>query len=209
MEFGALLLGVTVTLLAVLPLFRERYVHLAALAVALSGGLLLAWAVEQASWRKWLVRSLAALVLLMALFPTFTFLMQIPQMGLTRHERMDLPLTLNWIREQTPPTSHFNQPLEKPEYGVLADWGLGAHIVYRAQRPSVATNFGWETHGLYETSTFLTHTKPSAAERILADNGVRFILLKDESRTLDILHDIAVYGAARAEGHEAVAAALI
>jgi dolichyl-diphosphooligosaccharide--protein glycosyltransferase len=193
-DFGALILAVSIALLAILPLFRERYVHLAAIAVALTGGFLLDWLLERFQWKKGAGGFFGVLVLTMLFLPVSTFLVQIPRMGLTLDERVDLPMTLRWMRAQTPRTSNFDRPDQPPEYGVMANWDLGAYIVYLAERPSIATNFGWETHGLWESAAFLTATEPATAAGILEENGARFLVLSDESAAIEGLRDSAVFG---------------
>lgn len=179
-----------------LPLFRERYVHLTAVVVALGCGYLVDYLLErlQGKYRERAASFAAGGALLLLLTPTLGFLWQLPGVGLPQKERSDLPHALTWLREQTPVPTGFMQPLKRPEYGVLADWGLGAYIDYVAQRPTVATNFGWETHGLFESAAFLTTSDPTAAARIIKDNRVRYLLLSDVTAHLPNLRAIAEFG---------------
>lgn len=50
--------------------------------------------------------------------------------------------TAQWLRENTPPTSGFLDSTKEPEYGVLANWGVGHFIEYVGRRPAVTDNFG-------------------------------------------------------------------
>lgn len=183
-------------LLWLIPLFRERYVHLAALITALSAGFLFfLWVERSAAFVKKSGGYFTACLLLLAMYsPSAAFIRDIPRLSLPKHEKSDLRESLAWLREKTPPTSFFTTAEQVPEYGVLADWGLGAYIDYVARRPTVATNFGWETHGLFESASFLTTTKPADAENILRLNRVRYLFLNDISGNLPALKAIAEFG---------------
>jgi asparagine N-glycosylation enzyme membrane subunit Stt3 len=77
---------------------------------------------------------------------------------------------------------------------VLAEWGLGAYISCLAERPTVATNFGWETHGLFESTAFLVQSDPLLADQLLEENRVRYLLLSDVTGQLPNFRAIAEYG---------------
>ena len=85
---------------------------------------------------------------------------------------------LEWIKDNTPNTTYYLRPTRRPEYGILADWDLGAKIYYLAERPAMATAFGWETHGLFEQALFMTTGQPEIAYSIVRDNRIRYILLR-------------------------------
>lgn len=193
------------SLLWLLPLFRERYVHLAALATGLAAGFLFMLWVEWSS--RFLKRAggyLSASVLLLGLYsPSAAFVRDLPDLALPEHEKSDLMAALAWLRDNTPKTSFYPTADRVPEYGVLSDWGLGAYLDYVARRPTVATNFGWETHGLFESTSFLTGTIPEDAEKILRQNRVRYLFLSDVTGSLPSLRSIAEYG--RKKGYGAAA----
>lgn len=170
----------------ILPLFRERYVHLAALSVAMGAGYA-ARAIYGALSQR--MKKSAAFVgasslLLMLVSPVTPFLLNLKSVMLPRQEITDLPEALRYLRDKTPVTSYFFTPEKAPEYGVMSEWGLGAYVCYLAQRPTVATNFGWETHGLYDSVSFLTTTNPQLAQQLLSKNRVRYLLLSDISTSL-------------------------
>jgi len=197
-DFRSLLVMVWGSFFWLLPLFRERYVHLTAVAIAAGAGIAYAEAVAwgQRSGRRAIVgTTLAGLVA--CLLPCAPFLWRLPEVGLTAAERYDLPDTLAWLRERTPATSYFTKPLNVPEYGVLAEWGLGAYINYVGHRPTVATNFGWETHGLYESTAFLVQSDPGEAAKILDTNRVRYLMLNDVTGQLPLSRAIAEQGVGR------------
>jgi len=187
-----------------IPLFRERYIHLAAVAMALGGGFLATIIGERIVMpgKKGGTTLLAGVVTLLLLAPVSGFLYHIPQMGLAESEQHDLPTALAWLRDMTPQTSFFSDPVNVPEYGVLADWGLGAYIDQVAQRPAVATNFGWETHGLFESAAYLTLIDPLAAETIARENRVRYLFLNQITGSLPQLRGIAEFGAAKGKYSE-------
>jgi dolichyl-diphosphooligosaccharide--protein glycosyltransferase len=114
-------------------------------------------------------------------------------MGLPEYERVDLMEMLDWLRERTPRTSYFQQPVTRPEYGVLSSWGIGAYISTLGQRPTVATNFGWETHGLHESTAFMSGVDPEAVDRIAAANNVRYVVMS-HNEDLERSHAIAGQG---------------
>jgi dolichyl-diphosphooligosaccharide--protein glycosyltransferase len=49
--------------------------------------------------------------------------------------------TLDWLKDNTPVTSYYQDPVQTPEYGVLSWWDFGNWIIYRSQRPVVTNNF--------------------------------------------------------------------
>ncbi len=183
------------TFFFILPLFRERYMHLAAITTALGTGFLVARYRDRlpvlSAWRPVVVG--AALLLLLS--PSVPFLADPgAEVRLDAEEKYGLRESLAWLRDRTPPTSWFSDPRQTPEYGVLAQWSIGSYVTYLGERPTLATNFGWETHGLYESCTFLTSTNLAVAERIVHDNRIRYILLGDHTGDLRTLWAIAEQG---------------
>jgi dolichyl-diphosphooligosaccharide--protein glycosyltransferase len=182
----------------ILPLFRERYMHLAAITTALGAGFLVARYRERLpvkpAWRSVVVVG----ALLLFLSPIIPFLVDPGgEVRLDAEEKYGLRDTLAWLRDRTPPTSGFSDPRRKPEYGVLAHWGIGSYVTYLGQRPTLATNFGWETHGLYESCAFLTTINPAVAEEIIHANRIRYIVLGNHSADLRGLWAIAEQGVAK------------
>lgn len=177
-DSGALFTFCWIAPLLAMGLVR-RYAHVAGLAAALAGAYLFALA-----WRRWqrpAARGAATAVLLALLLPSLphyrdTFASSLPddiRLGLVGPHG-----ALTWLREKTPRTSHLLDPQEVPEYGVMAEWDLGARIYQLAERPAVATAFGWETHGFYEENAFMASTRPEVAASILEENRVRYVLLR-------------------------------
>ncbi len=181
----------------IIPLFRERYVHLTAVTTAIGGGYLFCLLLDRLKKRVAALPACAisAVLILILILPVGTFIAGIPSSGLPDYEKDDLQISLRWLRDNTPATSYYTAPYKQPEYGVLSDWGIGAYVDYLAQRPTLATNFGWETHGLYESAAFLTLSNPVAAEKILEENRIRYLFLNDITGSLNTLRAITEYGA--------------
>jgi dolichyl-phosphooligosaccharide-protein glycotransferase len=100
---------------------------------------------------------------------------------------------LDWIKKNTPQTSYYLSPYQRPEYGILANWNLGAYIYQIAERPALATAFGSETHGLYEQTAFMSTRHPESAAVIVRENRIRYILLKAAQSVRDDF-SVAAYG---------------
>lgn len=80
--------------------------------------------------------------------------------------------TLDWIKDHTPVTSYYNDPLQTPEYGVLSWWDFGNWIIYRSQRPVVTNNF---QPAVQETAVFFLSQNETEASNILNERNVRYI----------------------------------
>jgi len=82
---------------------------------------------------------------------------------------------LAWMRKETPPTSYYDNPTRKPEYGVLSHWFLGYLIEYLGRRPVLSNPHG----------TDLGYPE-------LFVDSVRFYLLRDEAEAVRILEKYGV-----------------
>lgn len=112
--------------------------------------------------------------------------------GLTRSQpfmiKGDLEEMLYWLKSATPQTSNFLEPWKKPEYGVMARWEFGGWIEYISERPTVATVYGIETHGLIDSAEFFLADDEREFLDIMDRNGVRYAIL---SKTLGALPEYA------------------
>ncbi|MFZ2948484.1 MAG: hypothetical protein WA003_03255, partial [Desulfuromonadaceae bacterium] len=104
--------------------------------------------------------------------------------------------TIHWIKNNTPVTSHYLNPGIEPEYGILADWDLGSYIYYGAERPSLATPFGWETHGFFEHAAFFATASLNKAGEIAKANKIKYVLTTWR-RSQKTYQDIALSGEAK------------
>ncbi len=80
---------------------------------------------------------------------------------------------LEWIRDNTPKTSFFDEPFKKPEYSIMSNWGYGNWIIYLAERPVVSNNF---QAGITDSCRFFLSENERAAEGILQRRGVRYVI---------------------------------
>ncbi len=80
---------------------------------------------------------------------------------------------LNWLGKNSSATA---------DDGVLATWGHGHAIEWRAQLPSVATNFGSYVgeEGFLFPAQFFMSEDPARARAMLADRGVRYVLVTSQ-----------------------------
>jgi len=86
---------------------------------------------------------------------------------------------LVWMRENTPPTSGWEDTRVKPEYSVLAQWSYGNWINYIGRRPSVANPFGvapWHLRGFEDSIRFMLSPDEEAADRIARARIARYVI---------------------------------
>jgi len=86
---------------------------------------------------------------------------------------------LLWLRDNTPPTSHYLDPTKKPEYSVLSWWDYGNWIVYVAKRPVVCNNF---QAGAIDAAKFFTTQNEEDALKIVKKRGVKYVITCDEMK---------------------------
>lgn len=179
--------------LLLLSLVNGRYENVFTMTVAACGGVFLASIYNLVKRRFGAVAGvlaggvMATATAVILLYPSIPF-----YRGLTMSQpflvKGDLEDTLYWMKSATPATSHFLEPWKKPEYGVMARWEFGGWIEHMAQRPSVATVYGMETHGLIESAAFFLATDEKEFLDIIDRNNVRYFIL---SKTLGALPEYA------------------
>jgi len=81
--------------------------------------------------------------------------------------------SLEWLETNTPETSYYLNPSEKPEYGVLSWWDYGNWILYIAKRPPVANNF---QTGLEDSARFFASSNESECISILNKRNVKYVI---------------------------------
>lgn len=156
-----------------------RYVHVAAVISSLAAALLFLMAWER--WKSAGGRAVATGVMIALFLPSTVHTKSsmssylLPNLRFGLHGNNGI---LEWIRRNTLPTSYHLSPVKVPEYGILADWELGSRIYHIAQRPALATGFGWETNGLYQQAGFWVCADPARAMTILRENRVRYIIVR-------------------------------
>ncbi len=179
--------------------FIIRYSHIAGVFMSLAGGFLVAelWGACAAQRSRWLL--IAGLFFM--LLPGITHFREAMTADLPFHMKFGLhgeQGLLAWLRQKTPVTSHWLNPVEKPEYGVLARWSLGAQIYQIAQRPSLSTAFGWETYGFYQEAGFWVTEEEPKAMAIAREGQVRYVVAQ-AVHDLKSDFDIVAQGQARGD----------
>lgn len=146
-------------------------------------------AIRATSFRRAVTGSLAALVGLWLLAPTF-YAYRISFQNAVRYVRGEPPAVpgreaarrtlldvADWIRGHTPPTSGLVDAKLAPEYGLLAPWGFGHVLKYAAARPTVVGNFGDDVGeaNMRRAAAYLASPEPSAS-LILESLRVRYVI---------------------------------
>jgi len=86
---------------------------------------------------------------------------------------------LQWIRENTPLTSGWEETRVRPEYSVLAQWSYGNWINHIARRPTVANPFAlapWHLQGFKDSIEFAIAPDEEVADRIARGRGARYVI---------------------------------
>ncbi len=84
--------------------------------------------------------------------------------------------TLLELKEISPPTTGYLNPVKRPEYSILSWWDYGNWILYIAKRPVVCNNF---QAGAIDAARFFTTNNETLAKEILKERGVRYIITDD------------------------------
>ena len=176
-------------LLFILTLKNGRYENLFTLFEAGSAGVICALAFDFVARKKGVIIGALSgvVVIILTLLPSASEYASLPRIAPVL-VKGDVEETMKWIRGNTPETSYYLTPAKKPEYGVMARWEYSAWIEHIARRPSVATIFGIETHGLKESAAFFLSTDDKEAASILDENGARYVVI---SKTLGALNGYA------------------
>ncbi|NMC10305.1 MAG: oligosaccharyl transferase, archaeosortase A system-associated [Methanothrix sp.] len=82
--------------------------------------------------------------------------------------------SLQWLIQNSNTTSHYDNPVKAPEYGVMCWWDYGNWIVYLSHRPVVANNF---QAGAEDSAKFYLSESEDAATAILDSRRARFVLI--------------------------------
>jgi dolichyl-phosphooligosaccharide-protein glycotransferase len=94
---------------------------------------------------------------------------------------------LLWLRQSAPATSHFRRPLERPEYGVAAEWVWGHWITQVAQKPNIANPLGQtpaNVQGVQEVARLFLAESEAEALAMIDRLGIRYLLLSSIPVTL-------------------------
>ncbi|MEE9166824.1 MAG: hypothetical protein V3U24_05100 [Candidatus Neomarinimicrobiota bacterium] len=169
-----LLLLVATLMFVVMGSLQMRYLPYLALLL----GLMVALAVEYLMdrWGKAVTGPVLALVISAGYYPS---IQGIGEKDITYNLLTQLHPVLEWLRSNTPPTSHYENPTTPAEYGVLAEWSLGHYIQYYGHRPALADNFGEHASDLRRLREFFLARNNKTAWKILDENKVRYVLTRD------------------------------
>jgi len=151
--------------------------------------------------RRWAAQAAAAGLGTLLLLPTA--LVTVAQATLPVQDQGLLD-AMAWIRTHTPPTSGYrlhpgvspthraDSGFEHPEYGILAPWDEGHHLIALGHRPNIANPFGieWFMPGIQRAARFWLAHGADAAD-LLEQFRARFVLasfrmglLRNEARFL-------------------------
>ena len=86
---------------------------------------------------------------------------------------------LDYLRTQTSPTSHYDDPRAPAEYGVLAEWSFGHFIQYYGQRAAVTDNFGDHAGDPLRPRDFFLATREADALAVADSLRVGYVLVRD------------------------------
>lgn len=171
--------------------FIIRYSHIAGLFTSVAAGFLATTAVDALRDWRWRRAMVAAGVVLL-LLPGIPHYREAAIADLPAYMKYGLhgeQGVLAWLREKTPPTSYWANPVTKPEYGVLARWSLGALIYQVARRPALSTAFGWEGYGFYQEAGFWVTEDEVKAIGVAREAEVRYVVVQ---AVQDLAADFAV-----------------
>ncbi|MFA6316474.1 MAG: STT3 domain-containing protein [Elusimicrobiota bacterium] len=159
-----------------LVMLQLRYVHVFAYGLALV--LAEAWVKVRESRPRW--KNVAAVAAVLAFIPSGQWLWALSKGSRFRYltiSDQDYDM-LRALRQNSVPTSGYDDLSAKPEYGVLAPWSLGHAIIYLGRRPVVADPFG---HGVEKEAAYYTAVEPEKALAVLRENKARFVVGHDTS----------------------------
>jgi len=171
-------------LFAGLAIWQNRYVNDFAPGGALLFAVLVARACEgvgaRLRVREHIVSCTAILLMVALLIPCFVgyHLEMLREDGQGLLASASLRAFAKEIAARTPVTSGFEDPKERPEYGVLAMPSLGHVIHYAGRRPTPADNFGpyLGGQGLPKTLRFFSTGDEEEALRLAEDLDARFVV---------------------------------
>ena len=116
-------------------------------------------------------RALAAAIILLLVLPTaidgFSFALNTPPAIAG-----DWNSSISWLKENSEPTSFYDDPREVPEYSVMNWWDYGNWILYLANRPVVANNF---QAGAEDAVRFYLAENETEAAEVMDSRGAKYV----------------------------------
>lgn len=95
-----------------------------------------------------------------------------------------------WLRQNTPSTTYYLQPSEKPEYGILVHWSDGHYIKYLGERPVTIDNFGNMNPSFNESSAFFLAEDEEQVSSYITSKRIRYLFLRPSIADLSMYCDI-------------------
>lgn len=94
-----------------------------------------------------------------------------------------------WLRLHSPPNrdmEHFSMRTPQDEgYSVMTQWWQGAHVLYFARRPVVASSFHTNIDAIEDAYRFFVAVNWFEAEAILKKHRCRYVLVEDDRLFVD------------------------
>jgi hypothetical protein len=163
------LLAVPFTALTALGIVQKRFLPLAAAFGAAAGGA--AWGlVRESALARWTLRALLAAGTAVA---ANAFLLDYAGMTLKREEA---PMVLSGEVIAGALTKLTPEPGSPPAWGVLAPWGEGHAIVWRAGRAVALNNFGSMQPGFVRAEALWLEASPAKAVETMSRLKLRFVV---------------------------------
>jgi dolichyl-diphosphooligosaccharide--protein glycosyltransferase len=206
---GRRVVALAALLMGVLGLLQLRFAPLLAVpfCIALGGALDRAVARIGSGLR---VSAVATLVFLASMWPSAAPSLSFEPMVLPHLARsLD---GLFWLRDVPRPTSHYLEPSERPEYGVLSSWVWGHWITAISRKPNVANPLGQSDtnlEGVRNSARVLLATSQEEGAAVAEALGARFLFLTPltrglESMVLQLGGDFGDYATRHADGTRTV-----
>jgi dolichyl-diphosphooligosaccharide--protein glycosyltransferase len=206
---GRRVVALAALLMGVLGLLQLRFAPLLAVpfCIALGGALDRAVARLGSGLR---VSAIASLVFLASMGPSAA-----PSLSFEPKVLPHLVRSLDglfWLRDVPRPTSHYLEPSQRPEYGVLSSWVWGHWITAISRKPNVANPLGQSDtnlEGVRNSARVLLATSQEEGAAVAEALGVRFLFLTPltrglESMVLQLGRDFGDYAKRHADGARTV-----
>jgi dolichyl-phosphooligosaccharide-protein glycotransferase len=173
----------------VITIGRVRFAPLSSLGVVISLGILSSWIAElpdhfRLTLSGTTMKTVSIALVGLLLVPSWVLISRLSNHSYKYPITEDLFASLDWIRDNTPATSFYYTPWNRPEYGVLAQWDFGHWINYIARRPSIATPMLTETYGIEPQARFFLSDNNEEAENILRQNNIKYVVVTNTLRNL-------------------------
>lgn len=182
---GRRVVALALVLMGVLGFLQLRFAPLLAVPFCIALGGALDRAVVRLGSGLW-ISAAATLLLLASMWPSAA-----PSLAFRPVVLPHLARSLDgllWLRDVPRPTSHYLEPWERPEYGVLSSWIWGHWITAIAHKPNVANPLGQSDanlEGVRNSARVLLATSEEEGAAVAEALGVRFLFLTPLSRGLE------------------------